>query len=85
MSYTVEEINEGQKKINGALVEVDTRVISTLKDILGVVKTIATLPTVAPHIRGVDFKPLETALTEAEYFSKKVADINPPGCAPPPY
>lgn len=84
MSYQ-DDFNAGQKKVNGALVQVDTRVISTLKELLGVVKTIAALPTVAPHIRGIDFKPLETALTEAEYYSEKVADINPPGCAPPPY
>ena len=84
MSYQ-DDINAGQKKINGALVEVDTRVILTLKDILEVVKTIAALPTVAPHIRGIDFQPLETALTDAEYYSKKVAGITPPGCQAPPY
>lgn len=80
-----DDFNAGQKKVNGALVEVDTRVISTLKDILEVVKTIAAIPTVAPHIKGVDFSFLETALREAKYYSEKVADINPPGCAPPPY
>jgi hypothetical protein len=80
-----DDFNAGQKKVNGALVEVDTRVISTLKDILAVIKTIAAIPTVAPHVRGVDFSPLETALNEAKYYSEKVADINPPGCAPPPY
>ncbi len=84
MSYQ-EDFNAGQKKVNGALVEVDTRVISTLKEILGAVKTIAALPPVEPHLRHFDFKPLEDAIKEAEYFSKKVAEITPPGCAPPPY
>lgn len=84
MSYQ-EEFNAGQKKVNGALVEVDTRVISTLKELLEVVKTIAALPTVAPHIKGMDFSALETSLKEAKYYSEKVADINPPGCAAPPY
>ena len=84
MSYQ-EDFNAGQKKVNGALVEVDKRVISTLKDLLELVKTIAAIPTVAPHIKGIDFSPLETALKEAKYYSDKVADINPPGCAAPPY
>lgn len=85
MPYTQEEFNDGQKKINGALCEVDSRVITTLKEILGIVKVVAALPTVAPLLKGVDFAPLEKALHEAEYFNKKVADINPPGCAAPPY
>lgn len=85
MPYTQEETNAGQRKINGALCEVDSRVILTVKDILELVKSIAAIPTVAPHIRGLDFSSLEKALDEAEYFNKKVAEITPPGCALPPY
>jgi len=85
MPYTQEEINIGQQKINGALSEVDKRVISNLKEILGILKTIAALPALAPHLKGVDFGALDKALQEAEYFNKKVAEITPPGCAPPPY
>ena len=84
MSYQ-EEFNAGQRKVNGALCEVDSRVILTIKEILEVVKVVAKIPTVAPHVKGVDFNSLEKAIEEAEYFSRKVADINPPGCAPPPY
>ena len=85
MPYTQEEFNDGQKKINGALVEVDKRVISSLKDILKVVKILAEIPSLAPHLRDLDFAPLEDALIEAGYFSRKVADITPPGCTGPPY
>jgi len=85
MPYTQEEINAGQRKINGALCEVDSRVILTLKEILKALKVVAELPTVAPHLKDLNFDPLEKALREAEYFSEKVADINPPGCAAPPY
>jgi len=84
MAYQ-EDFNAGQKKINGALCEVDSRVISTLKEILGVVKIVSALPPVQPHLRDFDFKPLEDAIKEAEYYSKKVAEITPPGCAQPPY
>lgn len=85
MSYAQVDINIGQKKINGALVEVDKRVISSLKDMLAMLKTLAEVPSLASHLRNVDFGPLDDALNEAAYFSGKVAEITPPGCADPPY
>ena len=85
MPYTQEQINTGQKKINGAIVEVDRKVIYALKDMLAIVRTITALPPIAPHFQGFDFTSLETALKEAGILNHQVADINPPGCTPPPY
>ena len=85
MPYTQEQINAGQKKINGALVEVDRKVIYAFKEILAIVRTITALPPIAPHFRDFDFTSLEAALKEAGYDSHKVAEITPPGCTGPPY
>jgi len=85
MPYTQEQINAGQRKINGALVEVDRRVIYAFKDLLAIVRTITALPPIAPHFKDFDFTSLEAALKEAGLLSHQVADINPPGCSAPPY
>ena len=85
MPYTQEQINAGQKKINGALVEVDRRVIYAFKDILAIVRTITAIPPIAAHFKDFDFTSLEAALQLAGYESYKVADITPPGCTGPPY
>ena len=85
MPYTQEQINAGQRRINGALVEVDRRVIYAFKEMLAIVRTITALPPIAPYFRDFDFNHLEASLQEVSYESYKVADINPPGCAPPPY
>lgn len=85
MPYTQEQINAGQKKINGALVEVDRRVIYTLRDILAIVRTITALPPIASHFKDFDFTSLDAALKETSNLSHKVAEITPPGCAAPPY
>ena len=85
MPYTQEQINAGQKKINGALVEVDRRVIYAFKEILAIVRTITALPPIAPHFKDFDFTHLEASLQEVSYESYKVAEITPPGCALPPY
>ena len=85
MPYTQEQINAGQRKINGALVEVDRRVIYAFKEILAIVRTITALPPIAPHFQGFDFTYLEASLQEVSYENYKVAEITPPGCSPPPY
>ena len=85
MPYTQEQINAGQRKINGALVEVDRRVIYAFKEMLAIVRTITALPPIAPHFHGFDFDHLEASLREVSYENYKVAEITPPGCAPPPY
>ena len=85
MPYTQEQINTGQRKINGALVEVDRRVMYAFKELLAIVRTITALPPIAPHFQGFDFSYLEGLLQETGQINHRVADINPPGCAPPPY
>jgi hypothetical protein len=85
MPYTQEQINAGQRKINGALVEVDRRVIYAFKEILAIVRTITALPPIAPYFKGFDFTYLEASLQEVSYENYKVAEITPPGCSPPPY
>jgi len=85
MPYSQEQINAGQRKINGAIVEVDRRVIYAFKELLGIVRTITALPPLAPYVNQFDFTSLEAALKEAGLLNYQVADINPPGCSPPPY
>lgn len=83
MPYTQDEINAGQKRINYELNHVDKRVIWTLKDVIGILKTVVALPPIAAQLHGVDFSPLEVALDDAYKASKEVADIIPPGCQGP--
>jgi len=85
MSYSIEEVNKVQAKINYLLVEVDEKTISVLRDIIGIIKVIAVVPAIASHLRDIDFGKLESVLDEAEKQSGDVADIIPPGCQPPPY
>lgn len=85
MSYTLEEVNKGQAKINYLLVEVDEKTISTLRDIIGIIKEIVTVPAIASHLKDIDFDKLEKVLDEAEKQGEIVADIIPPGCQAPPY
>ena len=85
MPYTQEQINTGQRKINGALVEVDRRVIYAFKELLAIVRTITAVPPIAPYFQGFDFTYLERSLQEVSYENYKVAEITPPGCSPPPY
>ena len=85
MPYTQEQINAGQRKINGALVEVDRRVIYAFKEILAIVRTITALPPIAPHFKDFDFTYLEALLKETGYINHRVAEIVPPGCGAPPY
>ena len=85
MSYTLDEINKGQAKINFQLVEVDQKTISALRTILGFIQDIAAVPGVSAHLRTLDFSSLEKALDDAEKQSKGVASITPPGCQAPPY
>ena len=77
MPYTIDQINNNQGQINFLLVSVDQRVIWTLKEILGVLKTV-------PQLKDVDFTRLENSLKEAKDASNRVADITPPGCVEPP-
>ena len=77
MSYNIEQTNNNQGQINFLLVDVDHRVIWTLHQLLGALKTV-------PQLKSIDFNRLETVLKEAESSRIRVADITPPGCVVPP-
>lgn len=77
MPYDLDQVNDNQGQINFLLVDVDHRVLWTLEQLLGVLKT-------APPLKGIDFARLEKALEDAEVVRKRVADITPPGCVEPP-
>jgi hypothetical protein len=79
-----QEINHGQARLNYELCVVDFKVIEALKGVLDIVKTIATLPAIAHHLRGVDFGKMEAAIADAYETSTRVPGIKPPGCEPPP-
>jgi hypothetical protein len=82
--FTQREINRGQARLNFQLCVVDFQVIEALKGVLDIVKAIAALPTIAPHLAGVDFGKMEDAIADAYNTSEHVPDILPPGCEPPP-
>ena len=85
MSYTLDEINKGQAKINFQLVEVDQKTISVIRAMLSIFKDMANVPGAPAHLKKIDFGSLEKALDGAEEQSKGVASITPPGCQAPPY
>jgi len=72
---TQEEINDGQRKINGALCYVDWHIIKTLKALTDALNRNSVLP---PE----DIQKIHEALTELYSTSKRVAEIKPPGCNP---
>ena len=84
MSEKLDQTNNNQGQINYLLVDVDQRVIWTLRQILKALKSAAEHPPIAQHLKGIDLDQLEQALKDAEYVRKRVADISPPGCVTPP-
>ena len=79
-TFTQDEINHGQRRINFELCEVDKNVIETLKMIVEVLKKIKALPPLTRDLQSIDFNKIEAALSKADDTSKTVADIKPPGC-----
>ena len=75
MNKQQEEINEGQRKINGALCYVDWHVIKAIKTLTDVLVKNGVL-------RPQDVQELNQALTELYATSNGVAGIEPPGCNP---
>ncbi len=71
---TQEEINDGQKRINGELCRVDWRVINVLQE----------MRTVLAQLGGpsLDLSAIDAAILEADLISEKVAMVDPPGCRP---
>ena len=74
-SFTQQEINDGQKKINGALCQVDWDVIYSVQELLKVLKD-------AGVLKDAQLSKAKKAIDEAYYKSARVASIDPPGCEP---
>ncbi len=74
-SFTQQQINEGQKKINGALCQVDWDVIYSVKVLLKALKD-------AGVLTDAQLSKAKKAIDEAYYKSARVASIDPPGCDP---
>ncbi len=70
-----EEINDGQRKINGQLCRVDRKLVEILRFLR---EELAKLPELAK----VDFSEFDKRLKEIYYISGAVAEIIPPGCEP---
>ena len=76
--YSQTGINRGQRKINGALCNVDAKIIATLKALRD---AIACMPGYCkPYLDIVD-----NLIADATHSNKKVAEIKPPGCEVPPF
>ncbi len=75
---TQQEINDGQREINGALCYVDWNVIETLEALIDALKSKKVL---SPEDLEKIYKPFK----KAYYMSPKVAGIEPPGCDQPPF
>lgn len=65
------DINKGQQDINGALCYVDWHVIKALHELV---------EGLAVQLPQLDLSTIREKLRIAYYTSKKVADIDPPGC-----
>ena len=74
-SFTQQQINDGQKRINGALCQVDWDVIYSVKALLKALKDAGVL-TAAQLSRA------KKLIDEAHSRSATVAAIDPPGCEP---
>jgi hypothetical protein len=72
------KINEGQRRINFELNEVDKQLIAILREIVEALKAD---PTAARVKR--DMNRLEKLLDAAQKTSGEVAEIDPPGCQGP--
>jgi hypothetical protein len=70
-----QNINDGQRKINGQLCRVDWMIVETLR-LLRV--EMAKLP--AANL--LDYERIDAMLTRAYHTSAAVAEIRPPGCEP---
>lgn len=75
MDYT-NEIYEGQKKINGQLCRVDWKLIEALRAVMTL------LEQSRPPLPSELLQDLRRKIEGADYVSRKVAEIKPPGCEP---
>jgi len=80
---TQEEINDGQKKINGQLCRVDWKLIEALKLISGFLEQVAAAKAAdGTKLVDLDAVALNRLINDAGGISAVVADIIPPGCEP---
>ena len=82
MSQTPDEINYGQRRVNDELVQIDLRIIETLKTLVDILKSAHALsldPGAASKLAQIDLNSLETAISRASSVSNEVANITPPG------
>lgn len=70
-----DDINDGQRKINGQLCRVDRKLVEILRLLR---MELAKLPEFA----AIDFAEFDTRLKEIYHISGAVAEIIPPGCEP---
>jgi hypothetical protein len=74
--FSQDDVNYGQRRINGALSNVDNWIIYSIKKLKVALET-------TPGLQKIDLTELNKALEQASIQSKKVAEIKPPGCIPP--
>ena len=80
---TQEEINDGQKKINGQLCRVNWRLIQALKQVSRALEQVAAAKAAdGTQVVSLDPAALNGLINDAEKISAVVADIIPPGCDP---
>ncbi len=74
-NFTQQQINDGQKRINGALCQVDWDVIYSVKALLKALKD-------AGVLTEAQLRRAKKLIDEAHSRSATVAAIDPPGCEP---
>lgn len=74
-NVTQQDINDGQRKINGQLCRVDWMLVETLRLLRVEIKKL-------PAANQLDFERIDTILAKAYHTSAAVAEIRPPGCEP---
>lgn len=82
--YSLDQVNNGQAKINYVLNHVDMNMIEALKFTVQVLKIVKASPSLMHEMKAIDFTKIDETLKVAEEHSKLVADIKPPGCIPWP-
>jgi hypothetical protein len=75
MDYN-DDVQNGQRKINGQLCRVDWKLVNALRVIYDILA--ASRPPVSSELLAS----LKQAIDDADHTSSKVAEIKPPGCDP---
>lgn len=72
---TQEQINAGQRTVNGKLCQVDWRLLQALEKVSNILGQI-------PGANAADIASLNDLIQRADEMSEKVAGDDPPGCDP---